>query len=153
MEITKENTHSNETGKFVTFSIEDESFAVNILNVQEINQMNEITITRVPKSPNFLKGVLNLRGKIVPVINFRVRLGLHERECGHAARVIIAKLKGNLYGLMVDSISSVVELAQSNIDPPPSSLEGIDAEYIEGISKEGGNLMTILNLGKILSFT
>ena len=138
------------TDKFVTFHLDRESFAVNILSVQEINLMSEITVTRIPKSPDFLKGVLNLRGKIIPVVNFRLRLGLPEKGADALTRVIVAKLRGNLFGFIVDSISSVVELAQNKIDPAPSSVAGIDAQFIEGVSKERGSLLTILDLEKVL---
>lgn len=147
---TATKAEGGKPAKYVTFNLEKESFALNILNVQEINLMSETTITRIPKSPDFLKGVLNLRGKIIPVINFRLRLGLQEKEHDNLTRVIIAKLRGNLFGFIVDSISSVVELAWNKIDPAPSSVEGLDAQFIEGVSKEKGSLLTILDLEKVL---
>lgn len=133
----------------VTFNLGKEEFAVPILQIQEINRLVEIT--RVPKSPNFVEGVINLRGKVIPVLDLRKRFGLQESELGKFARIVVVNMDGRMIGLIVDSVSEVLRLSDSAIEPAPPIVAGIDAEYIRGLGKIDGRLLILLDLSKILT--
>lgn len=133
----------------VTFNLGKEEFAVPILQIQEINRLVEIT--RVPKSPNFVEGVINLRGKVIPVLDLRKRFGLPEAELGKFARIVVVSMDNRMVGLIVDSVSEVLRLPESAVEPAPPIVAGIDAEYIRGLGKIEGRLLILLDLSKILT--
>lgn len=133
----------------VTFNLGKEEFAVPILQIQEINRLVEIT--RVPKSPNFVEGVINLRGKVIPVLDLRKRFGLQESELGKFARIVVVNMDGRMVGLIVDSVSEVLRLSESGVEPPPPIVAGVESEYIRGLGKIDGRLLILLDLSKILT--
>lgn len=135
--------------QLVTFNLGKEEFAVPILQIQEINRLTEIT--RVPKSPDFVEGVINLRGKVIPVIDLRKRFGLPQGELGKYARIIVVNMDSRMLGLIVDSVSEVLRLSEDAIEPPPPVVAGIDSEYIRGLGKMEGRLLILLDLNKILT--
>ncbi len=135
--------------QLVTFNLGKEEFAVPILQIQEINRL--VDITRVPKSPEFVEGVINLRGKVIPIIDLRKRFGLPQAELGKYARIVVVNMEGRMVGLIVDSVSEVLRLSEGAIEPPPPIVGGIDAEYIRGLGKIEGRLLILLDLGKILT--
>lgn len=133
----------------VTFNIGKEEFAVPILKIQEINRLVEIT--KVPNAPDFVEGVINLRGKVIPVFDLRKRFGLPIIEHGKLARIIVVNMDGRVVGLIVDSVSEVLRLPDSAIEPPPPIVGGIDSEYIRGLGKIEDRLLILLDLSKILT--
>ena len=135
--------------QLVSFSLGNEEFAVDILKVQEINRM--IEITKVPKSPDFVEGVINLRGKVIPIIDLRRRFGLNAQEHDKQTRIIVVDIKGKIIGLVVDSVSEVLRLSSETIEPPPPMVAGVDAQYICGVGKLDNRLLILLDLNKILS--
>lgn len=135
----------------VAFKLAEEEYAVDILNVQEIIRILEIT--RVPKSPFFIEGVINLRGNVIPVIDLRKRLGLTERTNTENTRIIITKLDEITVGMVVDSVSEVLRLATASIEPPPSMLSNVDIDFIEGVGKIDERLIILLNLLKVMDFS
>ena len=145
-ELTKEG---KELLQLVSFTLGDEEFGVDILKVQEINRV--IEITKIPKSPEFVDGVVNLRGKVIPVISLRKRFGLPEKEDDKSTRIVVVEIGGKIVGFMVDSVSEVLRIPASTIEPPPPLVAGIDAEYIEGVGKLEDRLLILLDLDKILS--
>lgn len=135
--------------QLVTFKIGSEEFSVNILKVQEIIRTMEIT--RVPRSPEFVEGVINLRGKVIPVLDLRKRFGLPKIEHDKDTRIIVVESTGKTVGLIVDSVSEVLRLPTDTIEPPPEVVGGIDSEYIDGVGKLEDRLIILLNLDKVLS--
>lgn len=133
----------------VSFKIGNEEFGVDILKVREINRL--VQITRLPNTPNFIEGVMNLRGKIIPVINLRKRLGLGEKNYDKDIRIIVVELNDKIIGFIVDSVSEVLRFSKSIIEPPPELISGIDTEYITGIAKLEDKLLILLDLEKILT--
>ncbi len=134
--------------QLVTFKLGSEEFALDILVVQEINR--RVEITKVPKTPEFVEGVINLRGKIVPVLDLRKRFGLAGREFTGHSRIIVVNIDTRVLGLMVDSVSEVLRIPSHSIEPPPPLVAGIDAAYIKGVGKFEGRLLILLDLGKVL---
>ncbi len=135
--------------QLVTFNLGSEEFALDILLVQEINR--RVEITKVPKTPEFVEGVINLRGKIVPVLDLRKRFGLVGHEFTAQSRIIVVNIDNRVLGLLVDSVSEVLQIPAHTIEPPPPLVAGIDAAYIKGIGKFEDRLLILLDLGKVLS--
>lgn len=131
----------------VSFRLNNELYALNILDVQEI--IKPIQITVVPLAPRWIAGVINLRGQILPLIHLARRLGLPASPQGRSARFIIARHKERRIGLVVDEVLEVLRLYNDNLEVPPPHLE--HREYIRHVSKEERGIAMVLNLKKILS--
>ena len=141
---------SNETiYQLVSFVIENEEFGVDILKVQEI--IRTVDITRVPKAPDFVEGVINLRGKIVPVIDLRKRFGIAEREHDNETRIVVVELVDKVVGFLVDRVKEVIRVEKSVIEPPPELTTSIDSNYITGVAKLQDRLLILLELNRVLS--
>ncbi|OPY64537.1 MAG: Chemotaxis protein CheW [Syntrophorhabdaceae bacterium PtaU1.Bin034] len=141
--------NDNRILQLVTFKLENEEFGVDILKVQEINKM--IDITRIPNAPAFVEGVINLRGKIIPIVDLRKRLGFHGRTYDKSTRIIVVELDGMVLGFIVDSVSEVLRISESTVEPPPALVAGIESEYIEGVGKLDNRLLILLELKKVFS--
>ncbi len=135
--------------QLVTFKLENEEFGVDILKVQEINKM--MNITKIPNAPTFIEGVINLRGKIIPIIDLRKRLGFLNRVYDKSTRIIVVELDGLVLGFIVDSVSEVLRIPGNTIEPPPSIVAGIESDYIEGVGKLNDRLLILLELKKIFA--
>ena len=135
--------------QLVTFKLGAEEFSVEILKVQEIIRL--IELTRVPKAPAFIDGVINLRGSVIPVMDLRKRFGIEVAETTNDTRIIIVEISDKTVGFKVDAVSEVLRLPTSTIEPPPSMVSGVDAEYIEGVGKLEDRLLILLNVDKILA--
>ncbi|MBA4389346.1 MAG: chemotaxis protein CheW [Syntrophus sp. (in: bacteria)] len=135
--------------QLVTFKLGSEEFAVDILKVQEINKM--MNITKIPNAPAFIEGVINLRGKIIPIVDLRKRLGFKDQDYDKSTRIIVVELDGLVLGFIVDSVSEVLRIPENTIEPPPTMIAGIESEYIEGIGKVDDRLLILLELKKIFS--
>lgn len=140
---------TSELLQMVSFSLGGEEFGVDILVVQEINRM--INITKVPKSPEFVEGVINLRGRVIPIINLRKRFALPDKEKDKSTRIVVVNIEGNILGMVVDSVSEVLRLPADTIEPPPPMVSGMESEYIKGVGKVGDKLLILLDLNKLLS--
>jgi purine-binding chemotaxis protein CheW len=137
--------------QLVSFNLGNEEFAVDILKVQEINRMVEIT--KVPRSPHFVEGVINLRGKVIPIVDLRKRFNLGEKDRDKQTRIVVVDVDNKTVGLVVDSVSEVLRLQSNTIEPPPPLVAGIDSEYINGVGKLEDRLLILLDLNKIFSKT
>ena len=137
--------------QLVSFKIGDEEFGVDILRVQEINRMSQIT--KVPNTPDFLEGVINLRGRIVPVIDLRVKLGMLRKEHDKDTRIVVVELKGKTMGFIVDEVNEVLRISKDITEAPPDIISGVNAEYITSIGKLEDRLLILLDLEKILSMS
>jgi purine-binding chemotaxis protein CheW len=135
--------------QLVTFKLGSEEFAVDILKVQEINKM--MNITKIPNAPTFIEGVINLRGKIIPIVDLRKRLGFKDQDYDKSTRIIVVELDGLVLGFIVDSVSEVLRIPENTIEPPPTMIAGIESEYIEGVGKVDDRLLILLELKKIFS--
>jgi purine-binding chemotaxis protein CheW len=137
--------------QLVTFKLGDEEFGVDILKVQEINRMMDIT--RIPNAPPFIEGVINLRGKIIPIVDLRKRLGFLNGTSftEKTTRIIVVELDGLVLGFIVDSVSEVLRIPENTIEPPPSIVGGVESDYIEGVGKLDNRLLILLELKKLFS--
>lgn len=135
--------------QLVVFRLGKEEYGVDIQQVREIIKVTDIT--RVPKAPDFLEGVINLRGQITPVLDLRKRLDFPEAERGEDTRIIVTEVGKNVVGMIVDSVSEVHRLPEKNIDPTPTISTEVGTEFIKGVGKMGDRLLILLDLKKILS--
>ncbi|SDB17656.1 purine-binding chemotaxis protein CheW [Desulfonatronum thiosulfatophilum] len=135
--------------QLVTFNIGDEEFGVEILKVQEIIRM--MGITRVPKAPDFVEGVINLRGKVIPIIDLRKRFGMATQEHDKHTRIIVIEISKVIVGFVVDSVSEVLRIPANTVEPPPPIISGIESEYISGVGKLADRLLILLDLDRLLS--
>ncbi len=142
---------SEQVLQLVTFTLEKQEYAVNILNVQEINRITEIT--RVPNAPAFVEGVINLRGKVIPVINLRKKFGLHGKDSDDASRVIIMDIQGVTYGLVVDSVSEVLRIPSDVVEPPPPMASSTGSIFIKGIAKLENRLIILIDIDRLMGET
>ena len=137
--------------QLVTFNLGSEEYAVAILKVQEINRMKEIT--RVPNSPPYVEGVINLRGKVIPVVNLRSKFGLAAKENNEQTRIMIMDIQGITMGLVVDSVSEVLRIPSTTVEPTPPMASNISAEFIKGIAKVDERLIILLDMDRLLGKT
>lgn len=135
--------------QLVTFSIGGEEFGVEILKVQEI--VRSMEMTRVPNAPDFVEGVVNLRGRVIPIIDMRKRFGLERKEHDSRTRIIVIDMNGVVTGFVVDSVSEVLRLPRNTIEPPPPVVAGIESEYISGVGKLEDRLLILLDMDSLLS--
>jgi purine-binding chemotaxis protein CheW len=136
------------TEHLATFFLAGEEYGVDVRLVQEIIRVAEIT--QVPRAPEFIKGVINLRGRIIPVVDLKRKLGLGEVEKTRQARIVVVKVNGRLIGLLVDGASQVLRVPVSCIEPPPDEVVEINAEYIRGVAKLSTRLIILVDLRQIL---
>jgi len=136
--------------QLVTFKIGEEEFGVDILRVQEIIRIMEIT--RVPKAPHFVEGVINLRGRVIPIIDLRKRFGLTAREHDKDTRIIVIEINKMIVGFVVDAVHEVLRIPADTVEPPPPAvMGGVDSEYIKGVGKLDDRLLILLDLDRLLS--
>jgi purine-binding chemotaxis protein CheW len=144
---------SDAPAQYLTFSLAGEMFAVGILNVKEIIEFGHLT--EIPMMPAFIRGVINLRGAVVPVIDLAARFGGKRTEVGRRTCIVILEVidqeAHSDIGIMVDAVSEVLEIPPGEIEPPPSFGAKIRADFISGMGKVAGKFVIILNIGKVLS--
>jgi purine-binding chemotaxis protein CheW len=133
--------------ELVAFKIDAEEFAVDIASVQEINRAVELT--RIPNAPSHVQGVMNLRGKIIPVVDLRRLLGFQARAADKQSRIMVIEIGGLVAGFLVDSVSEVVRLPESAVEAPPTFAGALDADYVGGVGKVDDRLLILLNLQKM----
>jgi purine-binding chemotaxis protein CheW len=144
----KSNVIANELLQLVSFKIGNEEFGVDILNVQEINKMT--LVTKVPNSPAFVEGVINLRGKVIPIIDLRTRLGLSKKEHDKETRIIVVEIEKHTIGFIVDAVSEVLRIPSTIIEAPPELVSGINSEFIKSVGKLEDRLLILIDLNKML---
>ncbi|MCR9074690.1 MAG: chemotaxis protein CheW [bacterium] len=146
---TAPQTQNTEQLQLVSFSVANELFAVDILRVQEINRM--MALTKVPQSPPSVEGVINLRGRIIPVLDLRVQFGFQKQEATEQTRIIVVEISGNTIGFIVDSVREVMRISSSIVDPAPQVGSSIDSSYVSGVAKLEDQLLIMLELENLLS--
>ncbi len=135
-------------GKYLTFKLANEEYGVEILKVREINGLMDITA--VPQMPHYMKGVINLRGKVVPVIDLRLKFGLNEAEHTDQTCIIVVDV-GREVGIIVDTVSEVLDINNDNIEPPPTLNRSVDTSFILGMGKVGDAVKILLDINKVLT--
>ena len=134
--------------QLVTFIIEKEEFGIDILNVQEI--IKPVDITRVPNARSYVKGVINLRGRIVPVVDLRTRFQLPYRQPDKNTRIVVVELEDKVVGFLMDEVRQVIRIDKHVIEPPPPQATGVDSNYLRGVAKLDDRLLTLLDLNNLL---
>jgi purine-binding chemotaxis protein CheW len=137
------------TEHLACFFLEREEYGVDVRQVQEIRRMTEITV--VPRAPEFVRGVVNLRGRILPVLDLKRKLGLGEVGAHAAARIVVVRLRERLLGLLVDGASQVLKVPVSRIEPPPEEILDKGADYIRGVAKLDDRLIILVDLERLLA--
>ncbi|NLJ99363.1 MAG: chemotaxis protein CheW [Tissierellia bacterium] len=136
--------------KYVIFKLDEEYYGIAIDNVLSIEKVEKVT--RVPNAPKYVKGVINLRGEVIPLINLRMRLDIELKEHDKNSRIIVVSMDDIVAGLIVDSSSEVIEIDRENIDPPPRTEGNESTEFISGIGKTLDRLIILLDLVKVLEY-
>ena len=134
--------------QLVTFKMGTEEYAVNILKVQEINRMTEIA--KVPNAPHYVEGVINLRGRVIPVVSLSKRFGFAEKQQDEQSRIIIMDIQGITIGVIVDSVSEVLRIPSDTVDPAPNVATELGTEFIEGIAKMEDRLIILIDMDLLI---
>ncbi len=134
--------------QLVSFMLEEVNYGVDILSVHEILRIPPIA--RLPNTANFIKGVINLRGNVIPVVDVRLRFGFKPAKLTEFSRIIVIESDTRQIGLLVDNVSQVVRLREANIDPPSVFIEGVSEDFIKGVGRMKDRLIIILSLANVL---
>lgn len=143
-----DETTYNDGIQLVVFKLGRENYGISILQVQEIKRMTDIT--RVPHAPEYVKGVINLRGSVLPVIDLKKRLELPPTDYSDDTRIIIVRIQDIAVGLIVDAVSEVTAIANEDIEPPQTIVSSLSAQYLSGVGKLHDSLLILLNLEAII---
>lgn len=135
--------------QLVVFDLNEEAYGVDIGAVREIIRMQEIT--RVPRAPRFIEGVINLRGKVIPVVDLRQRFSMPETERTEEHRIVVVDVMGQDIGIVVDAVTEVSRVSEASIEPPSSVITTEDSDYLTGIVKTDSKLIILLDIAKVMS--
>ena len=144
-----EPTIGGDEQQLVLFQVGAELYGVDIARVHEIIRLQ--AITRVPRAPAFVEGIINLRGKVIPVVDLRRRFGLPSAEHTRASRIVVVEIGDQVVGIIVDAVSEVLRVHGAAIEPPSPVVAGIDSEYLHGIAKLPERLVILLDLDRVLA--
>ncbi|MBE0438522.1 MAG: chemotaxis protein CheW [Gammaproteobacteria bacterium] len=148
--MSEENKLANDPIlQWVTFQLEDETYGMNVMQVQEVLRITEIA--PVPGAPDYVLGIINLRGNVVTVIDTRRRFGLSSKQPDDMARIIVAEVDGNVIGMLVDSVAEVVYLHQSQIETAPNVSNDDGSRFIQGVSSQDDKLLILVDVDKFLT--
>ena len=139
---------STRAGKYLTFALDEEEYGLEILKVREIISMSEIT--SVPKTPEFVKGVINLRGKVIPVIDLRLKFTVEEIPYTDETCIIVVNVDGVEMGIIVDHVSEVLDIVAGDIEDPPAFGGNVDMDFILGMGKSDQRVTILLDIEKVL---
>lgn len=147
--VKTEDLHG-ELIQLVSFNLDQEEYGVDVLKVREIIRMP--VVTRVPNTPHYVEGVINLRGKVIPIISMRKKFGLMEIDADKQTRIMVMDVSGDLMGFIVDAVSEVIRISGSEIQPSPAVVaSGIDQECIAGVINQAERLLVLLDLERMFS--
>lgn len=149
MKSAERETGMSDERQYVSFILAEEEYGVPILKVQEIIRYTELT--RVPHSSEYVEGVLNLRGRVIPVIDLRKRFNLPQVERDKNTRIVVVEVEERTVGIIVDGVREVLQVNRKDIEPAPPLGSRVKAEFIEGMAKVDDRLMILLQIDKILS--
>jgi purine-binding chemotaxis protein CheW len=137
-----------EGNQFLTFTLKDEEYGIEILRVQEIKGFSRIT--PIPNTPNYIKGVLHLRGTVVPVVDLRSKFGMPETEYNQFTVIIVVTVGRRVMGLLVDAVSDVLNIGKDDVEAAPELGSMVDTSFMTGMAKTGEKLIMLLNIDKLL---
>ena len=153
--VEREAGTTAQEGKYLTFQLGEEVYGLRILKVQEI--MGLMAVTHVPRTPSFVRGVVNLRGKVIPVIDLRLKFGMAHRDDTERTCIIVVQVVRDsqqvTMGLIVDEVSEVLNIMAEDIEPPPSFGASVDTAFILGMGKVGNKVIMLLDVDRVLSGT
>ena len=149
MENTAKLNENNPILRWVTFKLEKEKYGINVMQVQEVLRVTEIA--PVPGAPNYVLGIINLRGNVVTVIDTRSRFGLPTKEMDDSTRIVIIEAEEQVVGILVDSVAEVVDLRLNELDSAPNVGTDESAKFIQGVASLDGELLIIVDLNKLLN--
>jgi purine-binding chemotaxis protein CheW len=135
---------NDESLQLVTFRLQDEEFGIDIKRVHEINRI--IDVTKIPNAPSYIEGIINLRGKIIPVVSLRSKLGFDQAEYDKMTRIMVVEIESKVLGFIVDSVSEVLRIEDPKIEAPPSITGANDAGYIKGVINLADRILILLDL-------
>jgi len=135
--------------QYLTFTLGEELYGVDILRVQEIKGYSKLT--RIPNTPAFIKGVLNLRGAIVPIIDLRIKFTMEQVEYTMFTVIVVVVVRDRIMGMVVDTVSDVLFISGKDIQLPPALGKKVDVSFISGIARSGENLVTLLDIDRVLT--
>src|ERR671937_2891305 len=144
-----ESAAGGEEQQLVVFQLGAELYGVEISRVHEIIRLQ--SVTKVPRAPSFVEGVINLRGKVIPVVDLRRRFGLPNADHTRASRIVVVELGDQVVGIVVDGVSEVLRVNTATVEPPSPVVAGIDSEYLHGIAKLPERLVILLDLDRVLA--
>ena len=147
------STYSNKEGKYLTFTLANEEYGIGILKIKEIIGM--MPITTVPQTPKFVKGVINLRGKVIPVVDLRLRFGMDEIDYTERTCIVVVEIQGQastvMIGIVVDSVSEVLNIKGEEIEDTPTFGTKLNIDYILGMAKMEGGVKILLDINRVLN--
>ena len=149
MEALAEKKITEQEGKYLAFILNNETYGIEILRVREI--IGLMDVTTVPQTPEYMKGVINLRGKVIPVIDLRLKFSMQEKEHTDETCVIVVEVNNTSIGIIVDSVSEVLEITRGEIEESPHFGQDIDTSYIMGLGKVKEKIVILLDIEEILS--
>lgn len=152
LELTSTSSRTNDTGiggKFLTFFLASEEYGLEILKVHEIIGM--MAITSVPRTPEFVKGIINLRGKVIPIVDLRLKFGMESKAQTEETCIIVVQANSVQIGVVVDKVSEVLDIVSENIEDPPAFGTDVNSDYILGIGKSEGRVKLLLDIDKVLT--
>jgi purine-binding chemotaxis protein CheW len=143
----------NREGKYLTFTLAGEEYGIGILKVKEI--IGIMAITTVPQTPSYMKGVINLRGKVIPVVDLRLKFGMESMDYTERTCIIVVEITGDnkkiQMGIVVDAVSEVLNIKAGDIEDTPNFGSSLNTDYILGMAKTGGKVKILLDIGKVLN--
>lgn len=136
--------------QIVTFTLDDQEFGLNILEVQEINKLT--TVTKIPNSAGYIEGIINLRNKIIPIINLKKRMQFDNVDNinDKTARIIVVNINETIVGFIVDSVSEVLRISQETVESLPDLINNVKSEYVKGVIRYNDRLLILIDLKKII---
>ena len=147
--LSNQISFATDGSQYLTFRLAQEEYGVEILKVQEIKGYS--AITPIPNTPSYLKGVMNLRGTIVPVVDLRSKFSMDEAEYNQFTVIIVVKVGAKVMGLIVDAVSDVLNIPKTDIQPTPDFGSEVDARYINGMAKAGDKLVVLLDIDRVMN--
>lgn len=148
IEVSQQDVLDAASVELLCFRVASEEYAISIMDIKEIIKPREVT--EVPRVPGFVRGILSLRGNIIPVFDIKARLGLADGAVSERERIVVVKRENGYAGVLVDEVVQVVRIAEGGIEPPPVVLEGIDREFVLGIGRVSGRMLILLDMEKVL---
>lgn len=139
---------TGESSQYLTFTLQNEEYALDILKVQEIKGFSKIT--PIPNTPHYIRGVMNLRGTVVPIVDLRARFAMTETEYDKFAVIIVVNVGRKIVGLVVDTVSDVLDIKSSDVDETPELGAGVDTSFITGMAKVDEKLVMLLDIDRVV---